>query len=196
MSIPLNHNTDTIVPSSGTLAITGNLTVSGTAPAPNVIGTVSTTTISTATETYVTPTYLIAANTLVAGQAYKLTISGYYSLSANQTTAFNLRLGTAGTTADTLIAGLTGSTTNVGTVGFVIQCQLTVRTIGSSGSAIGIVSVVGGGSGIYGTGANAIYAGNSAVTVNTTGALYLGLSISAGGTSNTFYVCQATVSPA
>jgi len=199
MSIPLNHNTDTITPSTGTLAISGNLTVSGTAPAYIPTSITSTTTISNTTDTYVTPVFSIPANGVAAGATYMVTVAGTYTYASAGTgnITINLRLGTAGTTSDNVVVNMvstcgTGSTNT----SFVINAYVTFRSLGSSGTSVGSIVYNGDvGLGLLATYQTRTAAATSTTNVNTTATMYIGMSIQQAN-ANTITITEAFVGPA
>jgi len=137
---------------------------------------VSATTISGTTET-VTTTWggriYIPANTLNVGTTFIL--NAFVIITATSPTILpRIRLGTAGTTADTAVCATAATAVTSGT-GAVVTAMVTIRTVGSSGTAVGNL--------ILDASTSARTAQTATVTVNTTVANYLSLTLTGGGTS-------------
>lgn len=84
----------------------------------------------------------IPANTLRVGSVIRITILGTNTSSAANATTFRVKLGAAGTTADTTVASAAVTSATTGTnIPFKIVIEFTVRAIGASGSLIGSMTV-------------------------------------------------------
>jgi hypothetical protein len=108
-------------------------------------GMVSMTAVSTAintTETNLTSA-TIAANTMNAGTTYRVTVFGTCTSSAANISNIRVRLGTAGTNADALVAVITPTAATSGTaIPFEATLMVTIRTTGSGGTAGGGGSLI------------------------------------------------------
>jgi hypothetical protein len=95
------------------------------------------------TETVVVKSGTLAANRLVAGTVIRAVLEGTCTASAANTSTFQIRIGTAGTTADTLVfSGVTAASAVTGTaVPFRAILELTVRTVGVSATATGFLTI-------------------------------------------------------
>jgi hypothetical protein len=169
-------------------AATGAVTASFTLP------TKATTAASAAlntTATYIAPTtFSIAANTLAVGDTFRITAYGTCTSTVANVTTFTPRLGAAGTTADTALTTLTATAATSGTtVPFVVTLFFVVRAIGASGSVYCYGNLMNNGAtGITSAATGNVVNAGGATTINTTGALILGLShvTAATTTTNTF----------
>lgn len=195
--IPIGNGTDFVaaVPTAGSgIAITtgsGSLTIAVADPQSSTVANSSTFSTS---ETYITPTFEILANTLAAGDSFRIRLKGTCTSSTSATCTLNQRLGSAGTTSD---AVLTTGTTTSGTANtatnFEIEMYVTVKTIGSSGAAVGTIKVQSTAAGaLQGVTAIQLYGTNS-LTINTTANLYLGFSMVTGSTNTTVTINMSTV---
>lgn len=158
-------------------------------------GIVANTAAITTTETYITPAFSIGANTLVAGMTFKIRAYGACTTgTTSATSTVNIRLGTAGTTADTVIVSLalTGGLSGT-SIPFHVEALVTIRTVGSSGTAVGDVLVTTSGTtGIAST--SPVFGGTGAsITINTTGQLYLGISLVASSAKASSVLYNANV---
>jgi hypothetical protein len=129
------------------------------------------------TETYISPSFPIPANTLQVGTTYRITVAGTCTSTVGNVSTFTLRLGTAGTTADTSVCTVTCTGATTGTsVPFMAEFFVTIRSIGSGGTAMGAGKVVN--SGTTGISSNGVGGGGSTATsaVNTTVQNFLGVS--------------------
>jgi hypothetical protein len=182
---------------TGTLAVastvTGGTYNGVTIKNPSASRTSATGTITTV-DTYVTPVFQIAANTLAAGDIFEIWVHGTCTTSVSNVVTFNIRLGTAGTTSDTSILLLNPTSDSAGTnVPFSIVTRFTVRTTGSSGTGIASTTLLNGtAGGIVAT--SVVGSGGAQVTINTTGALFFGLSGKTAAGTTSFIIQQATVS--
>ena len=89
----------------------------------------------------------VPANSLVVGDSFRVTLLGTCTSSAANASTIAVRIGTAGTTADSV--ALTATTGVAGTSGtavpFKIVGEFTVRTIGAAATLYGYVTVINGG---------------------------------------------------
>ncbi len=95
------------------------------------------------TETVVISGHKLAANRLRAGTVIRITLLGTCTASAARVSTFGLRIGTAGTTADVLVAS--AATSNSATTGTAIPFkavfELIIRTTGAAATAHGYCTV-------------------------------------------------------
>lgn len=153
--------------------------------APSVPSVTATSAINTAS-TYITPSTPIAANVLQVGSTYRIFISGTCTSTAANVSTFVLRLGTAGTTADTSVCTVTCTGATSGTsIPFTAVFYVTIRTTGTSGTAMGCGSITN--TGTTGISSNGVGGGGSttAVTINTTVQNFVGVSYSSAATTTT-----------
>jgi hypothetical protein len=160
----------------------GNANYVGTPSTPSVAASAA---INT-TATYITPSTPIPANTLQVGTTYQITVSGTCTSTAANVSTFVLRLGTAGTTADTSVCSVTCTAAASGTtIPFTAFFRVTIRTTGSAGTAMGSGCIIN--TGITGISSNGVGGGGSTATsaVNTTVANFVGVSYSSAATTTT-----------
>jgi hypothetical protein len=151
----------------------------------NTSSTAASAAINTA-ETVVTPSTSIPANFLRIGTTYRIILSGTCTSTVANLSTFTLRIGTAGTTADTAIAAITCTAAASGTtVPFEAVFYVTIRTTGATGSAMASGYVVN--SGITGISSNGVGGGGSSATatVNTTVANFIEVSYKSAATTTT-----------
>jgi hypothetical protein len=158
---------------------------------PQVAITAATAAIGT-TETVIAK--LLIGNGVVAGDTYSIEGFGTCTSSASRTSTFNVRCGTAGTTADGSINTITATSTGSGTgVGFFFRILVTFRTTGTSGTALANGHILGvGTTGI--TAAPVVSTNATAGTVNTTSNNYLDITYVASGTNTTCTFQNVTIS--
>lgn len=130
---------------------------------------------------------------LRVGTTFRVTAFGN-SASTADTVTFRIKIGTAGTTADTLITSVAPLTT-LATDGLVFQGMVTVRTIGSGGTCLG-----NGWSNLVGatatTGTITISNTSATTAVNTTVANFIDLTIqSSTGTVSIYNACIEVIQP-
>jgi hypothetical protein len=101
---------------------------------PGVPAVLTSTAAVTSTESVVLSA-TIPANTLAVGTTYRWAAFGVVT-SATAAPVFSIRLGTTGTTADTLVVTCTAATTAIN-IGDSARGYVTVRTTGAGGTAIG-----------------------------------------------------------
>lgn len=138
----------------------------------------------------------IPANSLMIGQVIRVTLFGTCTSTAANATTFRVRLGTAGTTADTAI--LTAATPTAATTGTTIPFQailtLTVRTLGAAATCSGHLDIRNQSGAAVGTASTGIMViptqivSGTAATFSTTTANYLSVTHQTGAatTTNTF----------
>jgi hypothetical protein len=119
--------------------------------------------------------YTIGASKLAAGMAFRVTVFGQQSTTSGVLT-WNLRVGTANTSADTLICA---STSNVAASGGCrYEALLTCRSTGASGTVF--AASVG-----QGSTATGVSTATATQTVNTTVQQYLTVGVAAGAGTHT-----------
>ena len=137
-------------------------------------------------ETVVTPSTSIPANFLRAGTTYKIILSGTCTSTVANLSTFTVRIGTAGTIADTSIATITCIAAASGTtVPFEAVFYVTNRSTGSSGTAMASGYVIN--SGVTGISASGVGGGGSTATatVNTTVVNFIEVSYKSAATTTT-----------
>ena len=91
----------------------------------------------TTTETKLA-SFVIPANTMAAGTSFRITLFGTCTSTAANTSNIRVRLGTAGTTADAVVALVAPVAATTGTnVPFSVTMLVTIRTAGAAGTAAG-----------------------------------------------------------
>ena len=118
--------------------ITGNSTLTANTAAINT------------TETKVLSSGVLPANKLAVGTRIKITLAGTCTTTLGNTSTFAIRIGTAGTVADALLATITtGASALSGTaVPFKAIIEISVRTVGASATIGGSMAL--GNNGILG----------------------------------------------
>jgi hypothetical protein len=138
----------------------------------------------TAVETYVTAPFSVA--TPAAGNAFKVTVLGTVQSNVECRPTFNLRMGSAGTLSDAVVASIRPWTSNFNQPeAFELEFISTVRTVSSSGSVASFARTDGTNGGFVG-----ITEINSLATVDTAAALDIGVSVVSAFSSTS----QATMS--
>lgn len=145
------------------------------------------------TDTYITAALAIAANQLKVGDHFRVRAYGMCTSSVANVSTFTPRIGSAGSTLDTALSTLTCTAAASGSsVPFEIELHVVVRAIGASGSLFVCGRLTNSGvTGVSST-TNVVMVG-AAVTVNTTGALKLGLSYKSAASTTTSTFQQVTV---
>jgi hypothetical protein len=146
------------------------------------------------TATYITPSTPIPAGALQVGTTYRITVTGICTSTAANLSTFVLRIGTAGTTADTAVANIVATSPASGTnIAFTAVFNITIRTIGSGGTCWGSGYIVN--NGTTGISNNGVGGGAStaAVAVNTLVKNFVGVSYSSAATTTTCTFEQAFV---
>jgi hypothetical protein len=146
-------------------------------------------------ETYLNPQFKLNANTLVAGNSYRITVTGTNTSTVANLSTFTVRMGTAGTTADTSLGTVTATSATTGTnIPFSVSCVVTVQSIGSNGSVIFSGSLTNSGTtGINTTQTPVMVLGSPTAGMNTTGALYLGITYKSAASTTTSTFQQVIV---
>jgi hypothetical protein len=156
------------------------------APNPNNTSSVAASAAINVADTVITPSTPIPANFLQVGSTYRIVVSGTCTSTVANLSTFTLRLGLAGTVADTSIATITCTAAAAGAaVPFEAIFYLTVRTVGAAGTAMGSGYVVN--SGITGISATGVGGGGSAAVaaVNTTVANFIEVSYKSAAATTT-----------
>lgn len=173
-----------------------DLVTSSTAPDNSGLAAlVATTSAINTTETIITSAVL-AANSLKAGTTFRCFASGTCTSSAANASNFRIRIGTAGNNTDAVAAVVTPTAAASGTnIPFYVEFMVTVRTAGSSGTALGVGNLTN--NGVTGVSAAASVVGQvtATVTVNTTVANTVQISYvsAATTTTSTFYDAAITL---
>ena len=146
-------------------------------------------------ETYLNPQFKFPANTLVAGNAFRITLTGTNTSTVANISTFTIRLGTAGTTADTSLGTVTATSATSGTnVPFSVSAIVNIQSIGSNGSAIFSGSLANSGTtGINTTQTPVFVLGSPTSGINTTGVLYLGVTYKSAASTTTSTFQQVIV---
>jgi hypothetical protein len=137
------------------------------------------------TETIVTSA-VIPASLMVAGTTFRVTASGVCTSSAANASNFRVRIGTAGSSADSAAAVITPTAAATGTaIPFFVDFLVTVRTSGSSGTGLGGGMLLN--NGVTGVSAAAVVVGQvtSTITINTTVSNTIQLSYVAAASTTT-----------
>ena len=142
-------------------------------------------------ETVVGQTAQLPANSLVAGTVYRITAWGTTTDTVANTSTFQVRIGTAGTTGDTSVVSLTtaASGTTGTNVPFKLILDITVRTVGSgtSGTVTAGSELLAGANGIDGATALAL-ALPTVAGFNTTSSNFISLTyVSAASTTTSTF---------
>ena len=146
-------------------------------------------------ETYLTPQFKFPVGTLVAGNSFRITLTGTNTSTVANLSTFTIRLGTAGTVADTSLGTITATAATTGTnVPFSVTAVVTIQSIGSNGSAIFSGSLANSGTtGINTTQTPVFVLGSSTSGINTTVASYLGITYKSAAATTTSTFQQAII---
>jgi hypothetical protein len=146
-------------------------------------------------ETYLTPQFKFPANTLVAGNSFRITLTGTNTSTVANLSTFTVRMGTAGTTADTSLGTVTATSATSGTnTPFSVSAIVTIQSIGSNGSVIFSGSLANSNTiGINTTQTPVMVLGSPTTGMNTTNALYLGVTYKSAAATTTSTFQQAIV---
>lgn len=147
------------------------------------------------TETAITSAVL-AANSLKAGTTFRCYASGTCTSSVANASNFRVRIGTAGTSADAIAAVVTPTAAASGTsVPFYVEFLVTIRTAGSSGTALGSACLANNGTTGISAAAQVVNQVTATVTVNTTVQNIIQISYvsAATTTTSTFYNAAITL---
>ena len=135
-------------------------------------------------DTKISSGLLCSLNSLTVGSLVRYTIMGTCTSSAGGAQVFTIRYGSGNVVGDTSVATCSFTAQTSGTaIPFCLTINMTIRTIGGSGTVYGTGSLVNQGTtGVYtlATG-NFVLAGSLAIATNATG--YLGLSYISGNAS-------------
>lgn len=135
----------------------------------------------------------IPANVLTAGRVYRIKASGTCTSTAANACNFRVRIGTAGTSADAILAvvNTTASVSGVN-VPFKFESTNCIRTIGVSGTGLGNAHLINNGTTGVSTSSNVVALTTTAITVNSTVQNILHFSFQAAATTTTctFYLAE------
>lgn len=135
------------------------------------------------TLTYITPSFPIAANTITAGDAFKITIFGTATTGNAAAGTFAIRFGIAGTTTDAALLTPSVTPSSNGTnIPFQITILVTFRTTTTAMVSFALQNF--GVTGIAAT-TNNVASLTTAATVATNVATFLGMSYNSNNTNNT-----------
>jgi len=161
-------------------------------PATNVLisSTIASSGAIANTDTKIGSGLQISANELTAGDLIRFTVMGTNTTSNPGAQVFTVRYGAANTVADTAQCTVSLTSVNGSAIPFRLIIELTVRTIGVSGTIYGYASLINGDgatTGIYSK-ATTIQLVGAIATINTTSSGYIGLSYISGhaNTASTF----------
>lgn len=193
-----------VLVSGATPAWTNTPTLTGTnftgVPAAGLLNPVSSSGVTGSSfntvETYVTPAFTFPAAFLAVGQRYRITLYGTCTSSVANLVTFTVRVGTAGTTADTAIVALTPTSFAGGSaLPWHLTCDFMVTATGTSGTGIAHAALLNvqstAGAGISnGTGLVGI---SGTATINTTTATHLGMSLKTAASTTSLVIFSASV---
>jgi len=153
---------------------------------PAFSSTISASAAINTTDTYISAAY--AANggaAAAANQCFKITAYGTCTSTVANVSTFRPRMGTAGTTADTLLTTLTCTAAASGTtIPFIYETWITIRTVGTSGTVWAFSRLTNSGAtGISST--QVVVSTGGSTTVNTSGFQHIGLSYSSAASTTT-----------
>lgn len=129
----------------------------------------------------------IQANEMGVGTSFRVVAFGTISATSAGTVTARLRIGTAGTIADTQVAAPAAAGAVTAAVGWTVTFVATVRSTGSGGTMLGNGQLT-----VSGT-LSQISAQVSTVAANTTVANFLSLGLVGGGTSPSITITNAGV---
>lgn len=148
----------------------------------------------TNTETLVVSAPLVPGVTLQPGTKIRITIEGTSTSTVANVTTFTVRAGVLGTIADasvvafaTAVAGTTGTA-----IPFKAVIELTVRTLGSAGTAAGSLTITANAATAIGGAVTTVVAGTSA-TLATTTATFLDVTLNNAAATTAETVQDATI---
>lgn len=139
-----------------------------------------------------TNNWRVYTNQLKAGSVIRVTVEGTYTAGAGAAAIFRIRLGTAGTTADTALATFTlGTSAASGTnIPFEVTLVVTMRTVGAASTQVGHAKVINQGTtGLYTAAADIREATTAAC--DTTASNWLTVTFISASASNTATIKQA-----
>ena len=154
-------------------------------PSPGLVAMTAVTAAINTTETKLT-SFALPANFMAAGTTFRVTVFGTCTTTAAGTSNIRVRLGTAGTSADAIVAAVTCTAATSGTnIPFSATLLVTIRTAGTGGTAGGSGTLTNNGTtGIVSTGYN-VTTPTSGVAVNTTVANTIQVSYQSSATTTT-----------
>lgn len=137
-------------------------------------------------ETYISAVFPLPANTLAVGSVFRITVYGTCTSTAANLSTFTIRLGTAGTVADTAVLAATCTAAASGiNIAFKVEFLVVVRTIGAGGTDVASGSIDNTGvTGIAAT-TNNVAGNGTTAAVNTTIANFLGVSYKSAAATTT-----------
>lgn len=129
----------------------------------------------------------IPANTFQIGTTLHIVSLGTVSAAAAGTVLGRMRIGTAGTTADTQICATAATGAAVAAIGWKLEGYVTIRTLGSGGTCLGNAQIE------DGTNLSNITSQTATAAVNTTVDNFLSITIIGGGTTPVVTVVQTLI---
>lgn len=144
--------------------------------------------------TYLTQPYKVPANTLAVGSTFRITICGTCTSTVANTVTAVVRIGTAGTTADTAVLSFGWLSAASGSnIPFKIEAIVTIRTLTASGTVQANISVMNSGTTGIAQQTNNVNGNGTTAAYNATVANFIGLSMSASAATTTMTINTATV---
>jgi hypothetical protein len=145
-------------------------------------------------ETYVSAAFQIPANSLATKMVFRIKAYGVATSSSAKSATFNVRMGTAGTTSDTLVLALSATSATSGTsVPFEFEALVTIQALTSSGKAVASARLINNGITGISSVATVVAGAGTQATINTTVALFLGLSYVSASSGASVIFNQVTV---
>lgn len=138
--------------------------------------------------------YTVPANQLVAGQTYRITVSGICTSTAANASNMRIRVGTANDNTDAIAAVVTPTAAASGTnIPFSATFLVTLRVAGASGTMVG--SGVLTNNGVTGVSAAAVVVGqvSTSITVDTTVQNFIHMMYVSAASTTTCNFIQATI---
>lgn len=138
----------------------------------------------------------LAANSLKVGTSFRVYASGTCTSSVANASNFRIRIGTAGTSADAIAAVVTPTAATSGTnVSFYLEFTITVRSIGSGGTILGVGNLQNNGTTGVSAASQVVNQVTTPVTVNTTVQNIIQISYASAATTTTctFYTAVITL---
>ncbi len=139
-------------------------------------------------ETVITPSTPIPANYLQVGTTYRIVVSGTCTSTVANLSTFTVRIGPAGTVADTAIATITCTAAAAGAaIPFEAVFYITIRALGAVGSGAAMASGYVVNTGVTGISSNGVGGGGSTATgsINTTVANFIEVSYKSAAATTT-----------
>jgi len=132
---------------------------------------------------------------LVVGSVIRIPIAGTCTSTAANTSTFRVRIGTAGSTADGVIATfVTGAAQTSGTtIPFHGEIMLTVRTIGASATITGDMTLLNSGTTGIATVTTQVISPTAASFNSTTAAMFIDVTYQSAATTTTSTFNQAAI---